>query len=320
MASLSSIRLPPRPAVSLLSASLPLLVLSETNSSHTGHFFFKTVSSLAFLGGPLLHVLGVRASPSAYAVRMTAGFVCSLIGDVLLVPARRDYYDTTVEPAASPPAQYYTAKTKKNEADWRNQSAGHDVNSSNNSSGGDTTSTHKITTSFQLGVVAFAAAHVAYILAFLSDARSISWRRSAAILVGTTLLSKVLGVIYPSKANQNARSWAKMGSNLLNLDIPTNMKPLVTAYALIIGSMMAVAASVTPSAGSEALRRQRLLGAAMFVASDVFVAKDAFGKKTAEEPRRRGPGDKTKRRHWLFLTVGWGLYFGGQMVLAGTVG
>ena len=271
MASLMSIGLPPKPAVYLLSASLPLLILSESKSSHTGHFLLKTVSSLAFLGGPLLHV---SKNPSPYGLRMAAGFVFSLIGDILLVPGQKEYY-------AEPPA---THKDKNPEEP-------------------------KISASFQLGVVAFAAAHIAYILAFLQDAQSVSWPKYAGTLAAHMLLSKLLGVIYPSKEKGLA--------NLLDLSIPLDMKPLVSAYAMIIGSMMAVAAAATTSGpGSEAMQRQRLIGAAMFVASDVFVAKDAFGKKKVEE---RKAGEGKKRRHWLFMTVGWGLYFWGQMILAGTV-
>lgn len=270
-----SIGLPPKPAVYLLSASLPLLVLSESKSSLTGHFLLKTVSSLAFLSGPLLHV---SKTPSPYGVRMAAGFVFSLIGDILLVPSRKEYY---AEPSPSAAAQKDKEKPEE----------------------------PKISASFQLGVVAFAAAHIAYILAFMQDAQSVSWPKYASTLAVNMLLSKLLGVIYPSKE----RGWA----NLLNLSIPLDMKPLVSAYAMIIGSMMAVAVAATSSGpGAEAMQRQRLIGAAMFVASDVFVAKDAFGKKKVEE---RKAGEGKTRKHWLFLTVGWGLYFWGQMVLAGTV-
>lgn len=278
MASLMSIGLPPKPAVYLLSASLPLLILAESKSSHTGHFLLKTISSLAFLSGPLLHVARTTSSssPSPYAVRMAAGFVCSLIGDVLLVPGRTEYY--AVAPSK--------AKNKKDEGEEGEGEA-------------------QVSTTFQLGVVAFAAAHVAYILAFLSDARSVSWPKYAGTLAATMALSKALGVVYPAAKNSGG-----MG-NLLGLAVPADMKPLVSAYAMIIGSMLAVAVAATT--GSEAVQRQRLVGAVMFVASDLFVAKDAFGKRKAVA------GEGRKRRHWLFLTVGWGLYFWGQMVLAGSV-
>ncbi|PGH23894.1 hypothetical protein AJ80_01956 [Polytolypa hystricis UAMH7299] len=287
MASLMSIGLPPKPAACLLSASLPLLVLSESRSSHTGHFFFKTVSSLAFLGGPLLRA---SQSHSPYAIRMAAGFVFSLIGDILLVPARKDYYAETDS----------TGQTDNN-------------NNSDKPTEQNVSSTYKISKSFRLGVVAFAAAHAAYVLAFLSDAESISWPKFVTTLVANTVLSKFLGVIYPSENKDS--SWSV--GNLLNLSISSDMKPLTTAYAIIIGSMMAAATAVQPRAGSESLQQQRLLGAAMFVASDVFVAKDTFGRKGTAEKKQ--PGQGKKQRHWLFLTVGWGLYFWGQMILAGTV-
>lgn len=55
----------------------------------------------------------------------------------------------------------------------------------------------------------------------------------------------------------------------------------------------------------------------MFVISDVFVAKDAFGLKPLIP--KRSEEVKRRKNSSLKMTLGWGLYFWGQMVLAGTV-
>lgn len=159
----------------------------------------------------------------------------------------------------------------------------------------------KISVSFQLGVVAFAAAHIAYIVGFLRDSQGISWPISATTFVTTMILAKWLGVIYPP-------SHSSLSNNMLDLAITPDMKPLVFIYATIISSMFAVAVSTVPSSLSSVWVYQRTVGAAMFVASDIFVAKDAFGRSSA--PDQRG---------WFRIAVGYGLYFWGQMIIAGTV-
>lgn len=166
----------------------------------------------------------------------------------------------------------------------------------------DSTKERKISASFQLGVVAFAAAHIAYVFAFLSDSRETSRELLATTFVATMVLAKWLGVVYPP-------SHSSATSNVLDLAVAPDMRPLVFVYALVISSMFAVAVSTLPSSLSTVLPYQRSVGAAMFVASDLFVAKDAFGRSSA--PDQRG---------WFRIAVGYGLYFWGQMVIAGTVG
>ncbi|KAI9375035.1 YhhN-like protein [Aspergillus egyptiacus] len=156
-----------------------------------------------------------------------------------------------------------------------------------------------ISTSFQLGVVAFAAAHVAYIVAFMQSAQDISVPILMATFTVTMGFAKWLGVIYPAPTSSATH-------NVLNLSVPSDMKPLVLVYAAIISSMFGVAVSTTQP-GRDASVPPHVVGAAMFVISDVFVAKDAFGRSSA--PRERG---------WFRITVGYGLYFWGQMVIAGT--
>ncbi|KAL3430680.1 YhhN-like protein-domain-containing protein [Aspergillus tetrazonus] len=105
-----------------------------------------------------------------------------------------------------------------------------------------------VSVSFEAGVVAFAAAHIAYTYAFLQRAQAIAWPTFVTTFAATVI-------------------------NFLGLKISRDMKPLVLVYALIISSMFAVATSVSDSF----MISQRAAGAAMFVVSDVFVAASAFG-------------------------------------------
>lgn len=265
--------LPPKGAVNTLLISLPLLIFSETNSLWTGHLGFKTISSLAFLSGPLKltwdqYIASGRLDFSRYDTLMAAGLVASLIGDICLVPAPSTYHKSG--------------------------------------------STRSPTNAFKLGVLAFAAAHGAYIAAFLKHTQGpINWAMFGGVFLGNMLFAKALGCIYPS-APAASSSQAGVG-NLMNLNVQGEMRPLVTGYAAIISGMLAAAASTAAPGAAWGL--QRIVGASMFVVSDLFVAKDAFGVK---EPSAEGV-HTGKPNKWYKLAVGWGLYFWGQMVLAGTV-
>lgn len=158
------------------------------------------------------------------------------------------------------------------------------------------------TNSFKLGVLAFAGAHAAYIAAFLKHTSEISWPVFSSVFVGNMLFARSLGVIYPSAVSVGGGV-----GNLLRLNVEAEMRPLVTGYAAIISGMLA--AAVSTEAPGSAWPLQRIVGATMFVVSDLFVAKDAFGKKEV--------GAKPNR--WYELALGWGLYFWGQMILAGTI-
>ncbi|KNG89010.1 hypothetical protein ANOM_002420 [Aspergillus nomiae NRRL 13137] len=190
---------------------------------------------------------------------ITAGLLFSLAGDFFLIPSRSEFHNANSNPQQE----------------------------------------KKISVSFQLGVVAFAAAHIAYILAFFQDNEVISWGTFATTFLATMAVAKWLGVIYPPPDSSAA-------SNVLDLALPADMKPLVLVYATIISVMFATAASTTPVDVSSRWQYQRVFGAAMFVASDVYVAKDAF---------KKSPGS----RGWIQSTFGYGLYFWGQMVIAGLV-
>jgi uncharacterized membrane protein YhhN len=199
---------------------------------------------------------------SDYRRTITIGLSLSMLGDFYLIPSRSEFQATSSE-----------SKT-----------------------GG------KVSISFQLGIVAFAAAHIAYTIAFLQDSRETSWTTFAATFVATLGVAKWLGVIYPGPRSS-------LQTNVLDLGIAQDMKPLVSIYAVIIGIMFAAATSTSALTVPTSWLHSRTLGAGMFVVSDLFVATTAFGRSC--EPRSRG---------WFRIFLGYGLYFWGQMVIAGTVG
>ncbi|KAL4866608.1 YhhN-like protein [Aspergillus spectabilis] len=163
----------------------------------------------------------------------------------------------------------------------------------------------EISVSFKTGIFAFAIAHIAYITAFLqyTETETILYTTLTTTFLVTMTLAKWLGVIYPPPTANSSTA-----NNILNLSIPVEMKPLVLGYAMIISAMFgtAIATSTSPSG---MWIPQHALGAALFVISDVFVAKDAFGQ-----------GFVATDRGWVRIGVAYGLYFWGQMVIAGTVG
>ncbi|KAJ5545231.1 hypothetical protein N7535_006386 [Penicillium sp. DV-2018c] len=222
------------------------------------------LSSFAFICGPLLLS---STEWSGYRQLITIGLGFSMLGDFLLIPSRREFQglDRKIPPSGKREVQ------------------------------------GSISMSFQLGIVAFAAAHIAYTIAFLRNSRETSWVTFAATLVGTLFIANWMGVIYP-------RPHSSLRTNVLDLGIAPDMKPLVAVYAVIIGIMFAAATSTSPLVDSADYWHSRALGAAMFVLSDLFVANNAFGRSS-------GP----KSRGWLEIFVGYGLYFWAQMVIAGTL-
>ena len=220
--------------------------------------------SVAFLSHPFLLP---STEWSDYRSLITAGLACSLFGDFCLIPSRREFNGSDAKVSIP----------------------------------GKSESQGEISMSFQLGIVAFAVAHILYTVAFFRNSSEISWTIFAATFPATLGAAKWLGVIYP-QANSSLRS------NVLNLAVAPDMKPLVSAYAVIIGIMFAAATSTSPSIVPSDWLHSRAVGAAMFVVSDLFVAKNAFGKSVA-----------SKSRGCLEIFLGYALYFWAQIVIARTV-
>jgi uncharacterized membrane protein YhhN len=222
------------------------------------------LSSVAFLSSPLLLP---STEWSEYRRFIIIGLSFSLLGDFFLIPSRSEFHGL----------------------DSKNPT------SSESKAGG------KVSISFQLGIVAFAAAHIVYTVAFLRDSSETSWMTFVPTFVGTLGAAQWLGVIYP-------RSHSSLQTNVLDLVIAPDLKPLVSVYAVIIGIMFAAATSTSSLTVPSSWLQSRALGAGMFVVSDLFVAKNAFGRSS----ERRSQG-------WLRIFLGYALYFWGQMVIAGTV-
>ncbi|KAF3096238.1 hypothetical protein TWF569_001879 [Orbilia oligospora] len=95
--------------------------------------------------------------------------------------------------------------------------------------------------------------------------------------------------------------------------IPSDMKPLIIIYQLIITTMVASAA------GTRGVLSERLLGAFMFMVSDVMVAWDTFGIKPVTPVSTSTKAEERvvkSRQGWKSRGFGWVLYFGGQYILA----
>ncbi|KAF8534122.1 YhhN-like protein [Trichophaea hybrida] len=266
--------------VYLLLISLPLLVFSESRSLYLGSVVFKIFCSIAFVIGPLVHV---SPQQSSYSLLITSGLLLSLIGDILLIPSRNEYYyrpHITESSAAITPHIPVCEPAKA-----------------------PTTST-----SFKLGILAFACAHVAYIIAILQEINKLSRVKFLGTFVATIVTTKLLGIIYPALTTA---TW----SNILGLAIVGEMRPMVFAYVIVISAMLAVSASTAPPSSSTCSLYQWVLGAAMFVVSDVFVAIDAFGRLDMYSGEKVGQG----KHRWPRKAVEWALYFWGQILLAGSV-
>jgi uncharacterized membrane protein YhhN len=127
------------------------------------------------------------------------------------------------------------------------------------------------------GMAAFGAAHVAYATGFL--VRGVQpWSAAGATLVAAPLGAVALRWLWPHLD----REWRRP----------------VLAYAVVISAMLALAGATTLARGGGAL----LAGAALFVLSDVSVARDRFV----------APG---------FANAAWGLplYYAAQLTLAWAV-
>ncbi|KAK6334518.1 hypothetical protein TWF730_003732 [Orbilia blumenaviensis] len=113
--------------------------------------------------------------------------------------------------------------------------------------------------------------------------------------------------LLPSSTSQST-----LGGLIPKMAIPADMKPLIIIYQLIITTMVASAA------GTRGLLSERLLGAFMFMVSDVMVAWDTFGIKPSTPVSSATAGEKQcqGRQGWKSRGVGWILYFGGQYILA----
>lgn len=149
---------------------------------------------------------------------------------------------------------------------------------------------------FKAGTLFFALAHISYIAAFLSGSSLAAFRLPDFVLALSfgAGLSYWLGILQKTPGPD---AW---------FNIPQEMRGLVTAYVVIIMTMVATATATDTG-------HQKIVGAWTFMISDLFVAADAFGVKKAQAQNCRG------QQGWKARSVGWIAYFGAQLLLTGSI-
>ncbi|KAF9036155.1 YhhN-like protein-domain-containing protein [Panaeolus papilionaceus] len=266
------LHLPDPPFPISLAASLVLLIISEANSFYPGSAGFKIAASLSFLGAginaastklPSWYWSSILQPENRYTAALVFGLAFGVVGDVLLIPSKANYFKTNKSRASEKP-EGQTAR-------------------------------------FKAGVFFFALAHIAYIVAFISKlpAGGFRWVDGGLALAFGGILTTWLGVLN-TKPTPGARFL-----------VPEDMFGLVTAYIVIIMSMVASATATDEG-------WQRIIGAWAFMISDIFVAADTFAPKKKEEKKTEN-NNKKGREGWKARSVGWTAYFGAQLVLAGCI-
>lgn len=304
----NNIHLPPSPYPFLLSTSLGLLIASEATSFHLGTGLFKICASLSFLSAGLgllennwrnlLEWLrkpaGASHGSTYYSLAIVLGLGFSSLGDIFLIPSAATYYGLNKPRSKiASRAKNISRSTPKGE-EWREGEV-HEA----------------ATVRFKLGTLFFALAHMAYAVGFLSSATS-NWRLSlletitdpVRFRVVHFVLSFTFGIFVAHRLGALQRPQAGMrGSALV---VPGDLRSLVRGYIGIIMTMVSVATATDDG-------WQKIVGAWMFMISDLFVAMDVFGSK--RDLRTGGLG----RPGWKSRSIGWIVYFWAQMILAGTV-
>ncbi|PPQ69018.1 hypothetical protein CVT24_000094 [Panaeolus cyanescens] len=262
------IQLPESPYPLSLGVSLALLILSEANSFYPGSTGFKIAAALSFLSAginaasaklPSWQWATITQPENRYTAALVFGLAFSVVGDILLIPSKVNYYKKPTSNGVEKPEGQ--------------------------------------TPRFKAGVFFFALAHISYIVAFVSKLPQggFRWVDGGLALSFGVLFTVWLGILN-TKPTPGARFL-----------VPEDMFGLVTAYIVIIMSMVASATATDEG-------WQRIIGAWSFMISDIFVAADTFGvKKNGENKKNKG------RKGWKARSVGWIAYFGAQLVLAGCI-
>lgn len=296
----STITIPPTPFPQSLALSLTLLILSESSAFYLGSALFKILASLSFfLGG--LDIIGgsgniIYELPFDWTTiyyeeryRYTLFMILGLGFSVL--------GDVFLIPSRD---TYYSFRLKSN------------------SNSKKTMKTTPVQVKgegdslwFKAGTFFFALAHISYIVAFASNPSRtpFRWRAFGLASIFGLAVSKWLGILGGSGGSPPPTQ----------LYIPNDMAILVKAYVCIITTMVGTATAT--DAG-----QQKILGAWMFMISDLFVAVDVFGKKKQPPPpahiysgrNNRGSGSSS-RPGWAFRSVGWIFYFSANLILAGSI-
>ncbi|KAK6330351.1 hypothetical protein TWF696_003447 [Orbilia brochopaga] len=316
--------------LSLLSVSLPSLIVSEAVAFYPGSACFKLASSAAFVWRSFS-----PAVPNTAASWISASLVCGLLGDYCLIPSWKAYH--------SPKGGHEGDSVwfKVGMLAFMLNHAGYlvaflqDLHSMNWQLFGVVLLTcivmgdpagmpvpwrkdHTPSPSPRLPTITTTLKNADVPSSPLDRSASPSSRPRTSDS-GVTDLSISIPTTPKSSSSSSSPTTTTASTPLLpqqksslipKLVIPADMKPLILVYQLIITTMVASAA------GTRGIGSARLLGAAMFMISDVIVAWDTFGVKPA--PQEAAPAAKKScgRDGWLLRGVGWVLYFGGQYLLA----
>jgi uncharacterized membrane protein YhhN len=151
---------------------------------------------------------------------------------------------------------------------------------------------------FKTGTFFFVLAHIAYTCSFFAGAPHVKWPEFGASLFFGAVTFNFIGII-----DKDPRPDALFV-------VPEDMRGLVAAYVAIIWTMVATATATDSGF-------QKILGGCMFMISDLFVASDIFGPKQTSITGYRKPGQA--RQGWKARGIGWIVYFGAQLVLAGSI-
>ncbi|KAJ2920554.1 hypothetical protein H1R20_g16540, partial [Candolleomyces eurysporus] len=285
----STLSLPPTPFPQSLTLSLALLILSESSAFYLGSALFKTLSSLSFfLGGLDIGGFIIYQLPFDWTtIRYEERYRYTLF--MILGLGFSVLGDVFLIPSRD---TYYS---------FRRPLPGSKQTTTPVKGEGDSLW-------FKAGIFFFALAQISYTVAFASNPSRIPFRWTAFGLASVVVLgvSKWLGILGGSSP-----------SSPTQLEIPNDMAGLVSVYVCIITTMVGTATATDPS-------QQKILGAWMFVISDLFVAVDVFGKKKLPPAYPRSYSGRNKRSSgsrpgWAFRSVGWIFYFGANLVLAGSI-
>ena len=286
----STLTLPPAPFPQSLTLSLTLLILSESSAFYLGSALFKTLASLSFfLGG-----LDIGGS-----------IIYQLPFDWTTICYEERYRYTLfmiLGLGFSVLGDVFLIPSRDTYYSFRRPLPGSKQTTPVKGEGDSLW--------FKAGTFFFALAHISYTVAFASNPSRtpFHWTAFGLASVFGLGLSKWLGILGGSSP-----------SSPTQLEIPNDMANLVKAYVCIITTMVGTATATDPN-------QQKILGAWMFMISDLFVAVDVFGKKKSPPASGyphsysgRNKRSSGSRPGWPFRSVGWIFYFGANLILAGSI-
>ncbi|EPS41785.1 hypothetical protein H072_4284 [Dactylellina haptotyla CBS 200.50] len=341
--------------LALLLTSLPALIISEATLFYPGSALFKLIASAAFVWRSLSPAAALSPSSSA-AFWITASLVCGWFGDLCLIPSYKSYYSPKGGHEGDSiwfkvgmlafmlnHAGYIVAFLQCDDIqkiNWQTFGAmfltcivlgdlagmpvpwRKDFDASAVNAGSPrlpvVDSKVKVT---EIPTESLAGSVRVDTPTYKSSkgkhhSRNNSSRADLSISIPPTPKgsnSNTPTASTPLLSPSQASSSSPFASMIPKIVIPADMKILIIIYQLIITTMVASAA------GTRGVLSERLLGAFMFMVSDMMVAWDTFAVKERKDVDRSTSTAERKRPSrdgWKSRGIGWVLYFGGQYILA----